>query len=213
MVSWCSCSCLHPMRWQISCYLGQSEDRGCSIALHNSWLIYFVSPLYISLATLHADHADATLPLILRQSTGSRALNLNHEYFNLDMIWCDVTSLQYSDHRWRDIFTILYITRHGHWPQLWIINVCFPGWVSFSQSVTSLSACTRSLYQVYLLVPVSLSLSPQCAACPGVILHCCTWPPPRATLSRLLTPGQLTSPWLKNISYLKSWSKLTVKMN
>ena len=39
--SWCSCSCLHPMRWQISCYLGQSEDRGCSIALHNSWLIYF----------------------------------------------------------------------------------------------------------------------------------------------------------------------------
>ena len=39
--SWCSCSCLRSMRWQISCYLGQSEDRGCSIALHNSWLIYF----------------------------------------------------------------------------------------------------------------------------------------------------------------------------
>ena len=113
-----------------------------------------------------------------------------------------VTSLQY----WTS-----QDTATGRSP--WIINVCFPGWVSFSQSVTSLSACTRSLYQVYLLVPVSLSLSPQCAACPGVILHCCTWPPPRATLSRLLTPNQLTSPWLKNISYLKSWSKLTVKMN
>ena len=41
LVSWCSCSCLLPMRWQISCYLGQPEDRGCSVALHNSWLIYF----------------------------------------------------------------------------------------------------------------------------------------------------------------------------
>ena len=38
--SWWSCSCLHPMRWQIS-YLDQSKDRGCSVALHNSWLIYF----------------------------------------------------------------------------------------------------------------------------------------------------------------------------
>ena len=30
-------SCLYPIRWQISY---QSEERGCSIALLNSWLIY-----------------------------------------------------------------------------------------------------------------------------------------------------------------------------
>ena len=41
MVSWCSYSCLHPMRWQISCYKDQSEDRGYSVALRNSRLICF----------------------------------------------------------------------------------------------------------------------------------------------------------------------------
>ena len=41
LFSWFSFSCLHPIIWPISCYLNQSEDRGCSIALHNSLLIYF----------------------------------------------------------------------------------------------------------------------------------------------------------------------------
>ena len=36
-----SYGCLYPMRWQISCYVDQSDDRGCSIALHNRQLIYF----------------------------------------------------------------------------------------------------------------------------------------------------------------------------
>ena len=44
-VSWCNCNCLHPMRWQISCYL---DHRGCSVALHNRRLIYFaLSFLYL----------------------------------------------------------------------------------------------------------------------------------------------------------------------
>ena len=43
-VSWCSFSCLHPMRWQIRWFLvDQSEDRRCSVALLNSQLIYFAT--------------------------------------------------------------------------------------------------------------------------------------------------------------------------
>ena len=40
-VIWCSCCYLYPIRTKISCYLDQSDDQGCSIALHNSWLNYF----------------------------------------------------------------------------------------------------------------------------------------------------------------------------
>ena len=29
------------IRWQISCYMDQSEHRSCSVVLLNSWLIYF----------------------------------------------------------------------------------------------------------------------------------------------------------------------------
>ena len=47
LVSWCSCSCLHPIRWQISCLL-EAEDRGCSLALCNKGLICFaVSFIYL----------------------------------------------------------------------------------------------------------------------------------------------------------------------
>ena len=47
LVGWCSCRCLHPMRWQISYYLDQWDDRGCSKALHSSQLIYFAISSYI----------------------------------------------------------------------------------------------------------------------------------------------------------------------
>ena len=40
-VSWCSWSCLHQRRWLISWCLDQLEDRGCFVALHKRWLIYF----------------------------------------------------------------------------------------------------------------------------------------------------------------------------
>ena len=40
-LSWWSCSCLYPMWWLISCYADQSENRGGSVALLNSWLICF----------------------------------------------------------------------------------------------------------------------------------------------------------------------------
>ena len=49
----CSCSCLYSMRWQISCYMDQSEDRGCSVALHNSQLIYFALSFIYLLAPAH----------------------------------------------------------------------------------------------------------------------------------------------------------------
>ena len=53
LVSWCSWCCCHPMRWHNSCYMEQSEDRGCSVALQNSQLFYFaLSFIYISLILL-----------------------------------------------------------------------------------------------------------------------------------------------------------------
>ena len=42
----------HLMTWQISCYFDLSEDRGCSVALHNSQLIYF-DLSYINLLDTH----------------------------------------------------------------------------------------------------------------------------------------------------------------
>ena len=61
LVSCSSCSCLHPMKWQISCYMDKSENRGYSAAWHNGRLLYFALP-FINLLVLPSPAVLPTFP-------------------------------------------------------------------------------------------------------------------------------------------------------